>query len=325
MHDSPLLVAQHFINDKKLLSPGTTVIVGFSGGPDSLFLLLLLVKLQELYNLKIIAAHLDHGWRTTSHEDKDFCQNFAEKLGVPFVSAHASQLTPERKANGSLEETGRYLRRQFFEETANTYGAQAIALAHHRDDQHETFFIRLLRGAGVTGLSGMWPQQGLYIRPLLTLSKSAIVNYLDSNNYTYLTDPTNQSDLFLRNKIRNSVLPTLATCDSRLSNSLERTIDNLQEAELFLKELTTKTYNTITIIHENSKILLVKDFLNLNLFLQKRVLVEWLCSYQVPFTPSHNFFAEIIHFLEQPESKTHKLHSSWSISKKKNQATIIKQ
>ena len=317
-------VAQQYINDKKLLSPGTTVIVGFSGGPDSLFLLLLLVHLKEHYNLTIIAAHLDHGWRTTSHEDKDFCKNTAEKLGVPFVSAHASHLTLQRKANGSLEETGRYLRRQFFEETAKVYGAQAIALAHHRDDQHETFFIRLLRGAGVTGLSGMWPQQGLYIRPLLTLSKHAIVNYLDAHNYNYLTDPTNQSDLFLRNKIRNSVLPTLANCDSRLSNSLEKTIDNLQEAELFLKELTTIAYSDVTFMHENLLTLQVKDFLNLNLFLQKRVLVEWLCSYHVPFTPSQNFFAEIIRFLEQPESKTHQLHSSWSISKKKNHATITK-
>lgn len=324
MHDTPILTAHQCIKDNNLLSPGMTIILGLSGGPDSVFLLHVLVQLKETYNLTIIAAHLDHGWRENSEEDRDFCKTLADKLGIKFVSCHARDIVINKKVNGSREEHARNLRRQFFESTALQYNAHAIALAHHQDDQHETFFIRLLRGTGITGLAGMRLQHGLYIRPLLPITKKDILEYLTNNNINYLTDPTNTSDLFLRNKIRNSVVPTLLTCDSRFTASLERTLENLQETDLFLKELTTKTFNTVTTTQDNQLLLDIKAFLELDPFLQKRVLLEWLCTVQVFFTPSSSFFYEILRFLKESSSITHTMHSSWSILKDKKTAQIKK-
>src|SRR3990172_2797015 len=127
------------------------------------------------------------------------------------------------------------MRRFFFESLVKEYNATSIALGHHADDQMETFFMRLIRGAQISGLIGMKPKNKLYIRPLLSISKAEIVNYLDENNISYMIDSTNQSDAFLRNRIRNAAIPTLKQADPRFENQFQRTLGNLQETESFLE------------------------------------------------------------------------------------------
>ncbi len=159
-------------NEKKgLIHDGARIIIGLSGGPDSVFLLHALAQLRTTRKLFLVAAHLDHEWRTESAQDMQFCKTLAESYAIPFVAKKISQLSLSYKSNGSKEEYGRKARRFFFESLAQEYNADAIALAHHADDQQETFFIRLMRGATVSGLYGMKPKDGLYIRPLLSIKK----------------------------------------------------------------------------------------------------------------------------------------------------------
>lgn len=313
-----------YIQQHSLIQHNDTIIIGLSGGPDSVFLLQVLNALKQDYKLILIAAHLNHEWRADAENDAVFCQQLAHHLNVQFVTAKASTITLARESNGSQEEHGRLLRRQFFEQCAQEYHADKIALAHHRDDQYETFFIRLLRGASLSGLVGMRPQHGLYIRPLLNISKMDIMEYLHHNHIAYLTDPTNIQDTYLRNCIRNSVIPALNTCDQRFPLTFEKTLQQLQETEYFLEELTNQLFTTITHRVENNTVIELSSFKALNIALQHRIIIHWLCTEKVPFTPSQGLLNEILKFLVSPRGGQHAIGTEWTIHKKKKWACIIK-
>src|SRR5579859_4278080 len=144
-----------FTKNNHLIPDNHKIVVGLSGGPDSIFLLHLLADIRTQKNITLIAAHLDHQWRSNSAEDVIFCKKACDDLGIPFVSAQASDLSVAIKPNGSKEEVGRKLRRAFLESVAQQHNAHAIALAHHLQDQEETFLIRLIRGTTLSGLIGM--------------------------------------------------------------------------------------------------------------------------------------------------------------------------
>ncbi|MEX0849668.1 MAG: tRNA lysidine(34) synthetase TilS [Candidatus Dependentiae bacterium] len=308
-----------FVTKHQLFKKDQTVIVGLSGGPDSLFLLHYLVTIKNSYNLKLIAVHLDHEWRKNSNQDVIFCKKICAEFKVPFTSKKLSELSIHIKPSGSKEQDARKARRYFFEQIAKEHDADAIALAQHKDDQEETFFIRLLRGASLTGLCGMWPKKGLYIRPLLTTSKKEIVTWLNKHHINYLIDPTNISDDFLRNRIRNKLIPTINEIDPRFSGTLAKTMQRLQQTENFLKRLTIQTFDHIAQLDEK-KIYIInkKDFLMLDPILQYRILVHWLTKEKVPFPITQGFLDEIIRFLKQPENKIHTIAQDWHIVKKQN-------
>src|SRR5579859_1867935 len=131
-----------FIKEHKLIPENRTIVLGLSGGPDSIFLLHVLADMHKHNHISLVAAHLDHEWRSNSHQDALFCKRTADALGIPYVQAKASELGLNIKKNGSQEEYGRKLRRAYLESVARGHNAQAIALAHHAQDQEETFFIR---------------------------------------------------------------------------------------------------------------------------------------------------------------------------------------
>lgn len=320
MHN--LLQKTHdYILTHKLLKRDSTVIVGLSGGPDSVCLLHTLCALRDAYNLKVVAVHLDHGWRQNSADDAVFCKNLAQQLNVPIIVAHAEDIITTKKINGSREEEGRNLRRTFFEQCARENDASAIALGHHHDDQVETFFIRLIRGASIEGLAGMQPRDGLYIRPLLSCTKKEILEFLDTHTIAYRIDPTNISNEFLRNRIRQQLIPTLYQVDQRAETTIKRTLHNMQEAEQFLHMQTVEMLKKVT-DDGTYNLLNIPLFLALDPFMQKRVLVLWLCKALVPFVPSSSFFDEIIRFLQTAKNNKHHIHEQWMIIKKDNRAHI---
>lgn len=306
-----------------LIPDRSTILVGLSGGPDSVFLLNFLVQLRQK-NLTIIAAHLDHEWRENSAEDAVFCKNLSEKCGVHFISQKASQLSLKVKKTGSLEETGRMMRRHFLESALRETGADRIALAHHADDQEETFFIRLIRGTSLSGLVGMQPQSGPYVRPLLSTFKKDIIAYLDSKQMCYLVDPSNEKPDFLRNRIRQTVLPVLRATDSRFDKNFMTTLQQLQAAENTVKQLTENLF--FELAHKKDEVWFIDapKLLSLDPYLRNRIILHWLIEERVTFTPSENFFAEIMRFVEQPGSKDHRMHAFWGIRKKKNVLSIYK-
>lgn len=313
---------EKFVVTHELIKFHTTIIVGLSGGPDSVYLLCFLKWLQKKISFNLVAAHLDHEWRKSSKEDALFCKNICNKLDIPFESSTISQLNISFKKSGSQEDLARQYRRFFFEQVRKQYDAHAIAVAHNQDDQLETFFIRLMRGATVTGLSSMRIKQGYYIRPLLHVCKKEILEYLKRKKIDYVIDPTNISTAFLRNRIRLELLPTLQKIDQRAETNILKTINSMQETDDFLKKLALKTLEEICIEKDGKKHLNIKLFLTIDPFLQRRILLEWLYKSAASFTISTALIDEIIRFLHNKKSTAHQF-DSWQIKKYKGLAHII--
>ncbi|MDR1563176.1 MAG: tRNA lysidine(34) synthetase TilS [Dysgonamonadaceae bacterium] len=203
------------------------VIVGVSGGADSVVLLDSLHKLG--YNC--IAAHCNFNLRgDESERDKNFSEVFAKTLQIPFLckSFNTLQIAKEKKI--SVEMAARNLRYEWFEEIRCKEKADAIAVAHHSDDSIETFILNMIRGTGIHGLTGIKPKNNNIIRPLLCLSKAEIMQYAEQTNLNYVTDSTNLEDEFTRNKIRNQIVPLLETINPSVKNSILNTSYNIAKA-----------------------------------------------------------------------------------------------
>lgn len=321
-----------FCSKHNLIAPTDTIVVGFSGGPDSLFLLHALTAMVP--PKQIIAAHLDHGWRPESKDEAAWCKTVAATIGVRFVLGHFDDYAQNLKNRGSKEDQARQARRHFFSALAKEYNANSIALAHHADDQLETFFIRLIRGSGLQGLAGMHPRQGLYIRPLLELSKQEIVSFLDAHALPIdqklcIIDPSNSSPLYLRNRIRHTLLPALTGCDQRADTTIHAAITHLQEVDHYLDEQAHNAYKQVTtsvVGHPPvQEALHLANLQELHPLIRHRVLLLWLCKAHVPFTPSKTFFAEIERFLFQSHvSHHHTIAPGWAIQKKQDSVCFKK-
>lgn len=312
-----------FVTDHNLIPKDATIVIGLSGGPDSMFLLYYLCDLHKQGHVKkLVAAHLDHEWRPDSANDAKFCQEQTSALGIECVVQKMSQLDFSLKFDGSKEAYARHARRYFLERVKKEHHADTIALAHHLQDQQETFFIRLIRGSSLTGLTAMRAQYGDYIRPLLQINKNEILNYLTEKNIPFLVDPTNEQPTFLRNRIRANVLPALQQCDDRFDANFLVTLNRLKKTEQLLEVLTQKTFDEITKKENDIIILDTQRLLSLHQELQYRILLHWLITQHVPFPPSQSFLDEILRFFAQPGSKEHKIHDTWKIIKKKHRASI---
>jgi tRNA(Ile)-lysidine synthase len=311
-----------FCKTYNLIPDQSMIIVGLSGGPDSMALLHYLSELRESKKITLIAVHLDHEWRHNSRNDVEFCRHQTESLNIEYIPAKASELNFKPKFSGSKEDLGRTLRRYFFEKVKKEKNADLIALAHQQQDQQETFFLRLIRGASLSGLTGMRPRHGYYIRPFLGTSHTDIIAYLDALHVPYLIDPSNESDTYLRNRIRNHVLPALRSTDNRFEQNFERTLQHLKDADDFLDKLADQTLATISSFADRTLILDTKKFAQLDPVLQKRIIITWLIREHVPFTPTDRFINEIIKFMLIPTGKTHRIHQSWAIAKYKGLAQI---
>ncbi len=323
MNQSILNQVHTFIEQHSLIPTQSVIVLGLSGGPDSVFLFHVLAELHQHHTIKLIAAHLDHEWRAQSAQDVEFCRDMAHKLNIHFVTAKISELiNAAAKFNGSKEEFGRNMRRIFLEKIRKEHNADLIALAHHAQDQQETFFIRLIRGSSLTGLTAMKPKYGVYIRPLLEINKVDILTYLDNHPIPYLVDPTNIEPEFLRNRIRTTVLPALQACDSRFDKNFLNTLHRLQETETFLEQLTAETFDTIATYEQEKHFINLKELLNVHHVVLYRILIHWLLLEKVPFTPTQGFLDEIIRFFKQPGSKEHKIHEAWILVKKKESVHI---
>ena len=188
--------------------PGSAILVALSGGADSVSLLHGLVELRESSGFRLAAAHLNHALRgDESDRDQCFCHDLCSRLNVDFIFERATALAPQMP---NLEEAARQVRHEFLDRAAVQTGSEYVAVGHHADDQAETVLMRLLRGAGVAGLSAMAESgPGRVIRPLLSLSRRDILSYLEEIGASFVTDASNFSSALLRNRIRHDLLPTL--------------------------------------------------------------------------------------------------------------------
>ncbi len=194
-----------------LIQKGDKILLGVSGGPDSLTLLLKLAGLKSRMGLVLHIAHVDHNLRQDSGADASFVKKWAKKLDIPLSLKKLS--ANFIKKNGSLEEIYREARLDFFIKTAKEIKADKVALGHNLDDQAETILMRLLRGTGLSGLSGISAKRNIrgviFIRPLLEIPRCQIDDFLRRKGVKPRIDSTNLEDLFLRNKIRHNLIPLL--------------------------------------------------------------------------------------------------------------------
>lgn len=216
------------------LDPQRKIGVALSGGADSVALLSLLKALEY----PCVALHCNFHLRgDESDRDELYVRELTSRMGVHSEVAQMD-VAMRRKATGeSVEMACRELRYRWFEEMADRLDLQAIAVAHHRDDQIETFFLNLLRGSGVKGLAAMKPRNGLIIRPLLEITRRQITEYLDKEGLPYVTDSTNASDEYKRNRLRNRVIPLLNELFPGASDSIAHTINNLRKQSTLLEEI----------------------------------------------------------------------------------------
>jgi len=217
------------IKKYKLIQKNDLILVGVSGGPDSLALLLKLHSLKSKLNLTLHIIHLDHNLRKDSGADALFVKRWGQKLNLPVT---LKQLPLQRiKGRGSLEEFFREERLKFFIHTAKTIKADKIALGHNLDDQAETVLMRLLRGAGLSGLSGISAKRvihdAVFIRPLLETTRKQIDKFLKNRGIKPRIDSTNREEIFLRNKIRHHLIPILK---NKYNINILEVLSNLAES-----------------------------------------------------------------------------------------------
>lgn len=216
------------VHELHLLPVNNLVIVGVSGGPDSVALLHIFHTLKYELGLQLHVAHFNHGLRKSADTDEKFVERLAKKWHLPYTSKRWRH-QPWRK-RGSVEEIAREQRFAFLTHLAQKLGTNTIALGHTVDDLAETVLMRILRGTGLQGLRGMLPQRAMgryrFIRPLLGIKKKDILEYLHKNKIPFRTDPTNQQTRFFRNKIRLELLPLL---EQRYNPRIRNILSNLSE------------------------------------------------------------------------------------------------
>lgn len=218
-----------FIKSRCLLAPEVPVIVALSGGADSVALLAVMTRLG--YNC--LAAHCNFRLRgAESERDCRHCMDITAQLGVDLLVRNFDVAARMEATGESTEMACRELRYAWFREIADSTGAQAIAVGHHREDRAETFFINLMRGAGITGLTSMNVRAGDVVRPLLQMSRAQIEKYLQCLGLEFVTDSSNAENDFRRNRLRNIILPELETQFPGAMDSILRSISHLESARV---------------------------------------------------------------------------------------------
>ena len=209
---------------------GRTIVVGLSGGADSVALVDALASLRRRRGFRLVAAHLDHGLRSGSRDDAAFCAAFCATLDVPLRAATADVRARAARERGGLEQAARRERYAFLRAVRDEEGAAAILVAHTRDDQAETLLLRLLRGAGATGLAGMRPRAGDILRPLLDVSRADVLDHLRERGLAWREDPSTADPAHRRNRVRHELLPYLeARFNPEIRAALARTASLLAD------------------------------------------------------------------------------------------------
>lgn len=265
-----------FINEYQLIKSGEKVVLGVSGGPDSIFMLDTLRKLKENKKLdcELVVAHVNHMIREEAIDDEQYVLDYCKKNNI---ECYAKRIDVQKYANNNkvgTEEAGRILRYEFFDEILEHTNSQKIAIAHNKNDKAETIIMNLLRGAGLTGLKGIEPiRNNKYIRPILEMERNEIEEYCEYNSLNPRIDKTNFENTYTRNKIRNIIIPYIKEeFNPNIIDAIDRLSQVVTEDEVFLDEITREELNKIIINKNSNEIVLdLKEFNTLNKVIQKRI------------------------------------------------------
>lgn len=266
-----------FVTKYGLIENGDKIVLGVSGGPDSICLLDILHKMRKNAGLQfeIFVAHVNHGLRENAILDEEFVRHFCEQIKVPYFVKKADVKAIAKSEKRGLEETGRKVRYAFFDEIQEKVGANKIAIAHNQNDLAETMIMNILRGTGTKGLIGIEKINGKYIRPLLGTKRLEIEQYLQENQMVARHDESNDDNAYTRNKIRNIVLPYVQKeFNPNIVETLERLSSLAKEQEDYFNKQAKMIFEKICLLEtENEIVLHLKKFNLLEEILQKRVIL----------------------------------------------------
>ena len=229
------------------------VVIGVSGGPDSMTLLNILNNLKEKLNIKIYVAHINHMIRKEADEETEYVRQFCENIGVDFFAKRIKVEEEAKKQKIGTEEAGRNIRYEFFEEVAKKVGANKIATAHNSNDNAETVLMNIIRGTSVSGLKGIEKvREGKFIRPIIECSREEIEEYCKEQKLDPKYDKTNYENIYTRNKIRNLLIPYLQKeFNPSVIEGINRLSSIAAEEEQFLNNIVEKEYKRLLISGNN--------------------------------------------------------------------------
>jgi tRNA(Ile)-lysidine synthase len=258
----------------ELLQKGDRVLVALSGGPDSVALLHGLLAIRAEYDLKLCAAHLNHRLRgAESEEDEKFAANLARSLKLRFFSKRIDVRREAAKRKMTIEETAREVRYQYLEKAASQIKADKIAVGHQADDQAETFLMRLLRGAGGAGLSGMPVRRGKIIRPLIQFRREEIESFLKANRIPHRIDSSNYLRDHFRNRIRLTLMPEIRKeFNPKIVESLNRAADIISLQQEYVRKTCEQILDDIGIIKRDGLTVDSKEFSGYDVALQREMI-----------------------------------------------------
>lgn len=274
------------ITKYNLIEAGDKIILGVSGGPDSITMLDILYKLKDELNFEISVCHVNHGLRENAKLDEEFVEKFCKDKNIDFNVLHVNIKKEAKNNKTGLEETGRKIRYEFFDEILSQKGFNKIAIAHNKNDNAETVIMNILRGCGINGLRGIEPKNKRYIRPLLEVDREKIENYCKQKNIAARHDESNDENLYTRNKIRNLVIPYIKeNFNPNIIESLNKLSNIAIEENEFIKKNVEDQYRDIIIeekifekeVYSENKmptiILDLKEFNNKDLFIRKKIIL----------------------------------------------------
>lgn len=227
-----------------LIETGDKIVLGVSGGPDSTAMLVCLNELSKEINFEIAVCHINHGIRENAKLDEEYVKDFCNRLQVPIFVLHSNVIEEAKKQKRGIEETGRIIRYNFFEEILEKTGSNKIAIAHNCNDNVETIIMNIMRGSGTLGLKGIEPKSGKYIRPLIEISREEIEEF--TKKYNPRHDESNDENEYTRNKIRNIVIPYIKKeFNPNIVETITRLSSISKEETEFLDRITEHTYKKI--------------------------------------------------------------------------------
>ena len=262
-----------------LIKDGDKIVLGVSGGPDSICMLDMMRELKEEKNInfEIYVAHVNHMIREEAIEDEKYVQNYCLKHNIKFFVKRVDVQKIANDKKIGTEEAGRKVRYDFFEEVLQKTGSNKIAIAHNKNDKIETIIMHLLRGSGLSGLKGIEPiRDNKYIRPLIECERQEIEQYCEDRKLQPRIDKTNFENEYTRNKIRNIVIPYIK---KELNPNIIQTLSRLSEVATdesnYIDLQTQKIYNKLLIEKSDKQIILkLKEFNQQENVIQKRLVLK---------------------------------------------------
>ncbi len=263
------------IEKYNMLKKGDTVIIGLSGGCDSVSLFTLLLRFKDVLGVRIEAVHINHLIREESGLDEAFCVKLCKEFDVPLHVYHIDIEAIAKEQKLSSEEAGRLERYGAFNKHCkdDTY---KIAIAHNKNDVAETFLMRLFRGSGVQGLKAIPPTRDNIIRPIIEIEREDLESYLQEVNQIFCTDETNFQPIYTRNKVRLSLLPEIRnTYNTNIVSTLYDTSKILEEEDDFVQSIVSEKFVEVCELHSSDVLVLnLEKFFNLHSYLQKLIILK---------------------------------------------------